>query len=168
MFSWFFFFFWTVFPSVILPLAQFGDVRLGSVVWDEGRAGGLSREPEAGFQTPRSWLGCQRICAEMLDCWTAHPEACLRSSQAEAIQQRWRGEREKRRLTAETTMFCTVHPPTPLLLWDVWWVEALCASALQCMATQLHGSAVLQISPLNSCLNLSVVHVCVVCNLNLI
>lgn len=87
--------------------ARLGLSEAYCVGCEEGR---LTLQRAGGrFQTQDIWLRCQRMCAQILDCWTAHPEACLSSSQPRhngAWERRRRERKRRRRLTAETTMYC--------------------------------------------------------------
>ncbi len=95
-------------PSVTFSLAQLCLSEVYCVGREEGR---LTLQRAGGrFRTQDIWLRCQRMCAQILDCWTAHPEACLSSSQPRHngawVRRRRERKRRRRRLTAETTMYC--------------------------------------------------------------
>lgn len=85
------------------------------------------------------------------------------SSRSDPAEVEGRKREEKVNSWDNHVLYCT-PPPLPPLPWDAWWVLALCALPLLAVHghTVLHGSAML-----NSCFNLSVVHVCVVWHFSL-
>lgn len=117
-----------IFPSVILPLVQLGCACLKSIVWDVGKAAWVSREPAA--DSKHIWLQCHRMCTQIFDCWTAHPEACLSSTQSRhnGAWERRRRERKKRRRfnSWDNHVLCSILPYGRAI------ESSMCFSSLQC------------------------------------
>lgn len=79
---------------------------------------------------------CERLCTQILDCWTAQPEACLSSSQPTHNEAWWRGGGGGGKQLRQP---CTVQHTA---LWEVYWVKAHCAPVV-CSAARYCTSTVI-------------------------
>lgn len=119
-------------PLLHLP-SSFPLFSLAVLVWSLlcGMWGKQPDSPESRRQIPNNiWLQCHRMCTQIFDCWTAHPEACLSSTQSRhnGPWERRRRERKKRRrfYSWDNHVLCSILPYGRAT------ESSLCFSSLQC------------------------------------